>query len=133
MPDSGSPSATDSRRLEASWRSIRACLDGLYTHPLALGAGPCQRGHWQDRMELCAGAGRHCIPSRGVISVTPQGLAAVVRCGSDVSPKQEWWWLPAWGIIPALHHTSLCQQRSTHLLPHLSPAFGYLLQQFDTG
>lgn len=86
-------------------------------------------------MDLCARAGKHRIPSRGVSLVTPKEMAAAgiaaLRWWSDVSPNgsgggcQHGMYLP----VPVAQHMSPEASR----LPRLSPAFDYLLKRFDTG
>lgn len=75
MPDSGSPSAADCRRLKERPGEVSVHAWPAFTPvPWHWLLAPAREGI--GRMDLCAGAGRLCSPSRGVISVTPKELAA---------------------------------------------------------
>lgn len=118
MPDSESPSAADCRWLEDCPGEVSVHGWPAFTPiPRQSLLAPAREG--TGRVDLCAGAGSLRWPSRGVILVTPKELVAVLRWESDVSPKQERRWLPAWDTslpcVPPLR-TSPCRQHSTRLL-----------------
>ena len=110
MPDSGSPSAADCWQLEERPGEVSVHAWLAFT-PIPWHSLLAPARENIGRTDLCAGAGEHRVPSRGVTSVTPKELAAariaVLRWGSDVSPKQERRWLPAWDAYLTCV-TSLC-------------------------
>lgn len=107
MPDSGSPSAADCQRLEERPGEVSVHAQPAFT-PVPWHSLLALAREDIGRTDLCAGAGRLCLPSRGVISVTPKELAAArmaaLRWGSDVSPKQG-----SGGGRQRGMHTSPCQ------------------------
>lgn len=132
MPDSGSPSAADCRRLAERPGEVSVHASPAFTPlPWHLLLAPARVD--VGRMDLCAGAGRLHLPSRGVISVAPKELAAArmaaLGWGADVSPKHGMRASPAHLPVLVAQHAS----PEASWLPRLSPAFDYLLKRFDTG